>query len=72
MDKSMKLFIKMYQQIGAEKWDKFITKVKSVANPEDQSQIVMKDFEKLVKIYGGKLTPDEFEYIRLTFPGKEI
>lgn len=32
----------------------------------------MKDFEKLVKIYGGKLTPDEFEYIRLTFPGKEI
>ena len=55
-----------------DKWESFIKKLKSFANPEDQSQIVLNDFSRLIKIYGGKLTAEELEEIRLTFPGKEI
>ena len=42
-----------------------------MADQEDQSQVFLRDFKRLVTSYGGSLQPSQFEAIRLAFPGKE-
>jgi len=69
-DLSVQLFAKLFKQIG-QKWPQFIRHVKEAADGDDESQVSFDEFAKLVKAYGGRLAPPEFEEIRMAFPGKE-
>ena len=57
-DISIGLFGNIFEAIGEkqflEKWTAFIKKLKKIANPEDQSQLFMRDFKKIVREYGGR------------------
>ena len=57
-DISIGLFGNIFEAIG-EKWTTFIKKLKKIANPEDQSQLFMRDFKKIVREYGGKCLTNE-------------
>lgn len=57
-DISIGLFSSIFERVG-EKWPAFVKKLKKVANPEDQSQLFVRDFKKVVRDYGGNVLSNE-------------
>ena len=49
----------------------FVSDVKLSADPEDQSEIYLKQFIKILNIYEYTLTSKEKDQIVQSFPGKE-
>lgn len=69
-DKSIALFSKIWIKIG-NKWPQFISKLRSVTDKDDESQVYKDDFIDVVNQFGGHLCRPELEELAKAFPGKD-
>lgn len=69
-DLAILIFAKIFKKID-QQWKFFIQDCKNKAKKDDQSQIFMRDFEKILQKYDYSLAKDEKESILNSFPGQE-
>lgn len=69
-DLAINIFTRMFKKIG-QKWVQFIAKIKSLADKDDESQIVFNDFVRAAEKSGVKLSEKEKTELIDSFPGME-
>lgn len=68
-DESLKLFTKIFKTIGTH-WKELIQELKDVSDLDDQSQVYLEDFIKIVEKFKSGLTMAQILSIAKAFPGK--
>jgi vacuolar-type H+-ATPase subunit F/Vma7 len=69
-DECSRIFEKIFHQVNTN-WERFIKKVRKLADHDDRNLIYMDEFMALLQKYKVEITSEERERLILVFPARE-